>query len=278
MPAEMRIRPPSLLINSLAGAMLRSLRIHHYGLENAHRALSASHHGSIMVCHWHQSLLTVLAPALDTRLRLAVLTSLSSDGDIITSFLESVGIRAVRGSSARGAARAAKAVMGALTEGFSMSMAVDGPRGPARQVKPGALEIARRQAVTIIPIAARASREFSFMRSWDRFRLPLPGAHVAMVYGEPVTYPPHEPTPGEILERVESLRLRIESQERYATALVRQFAPRSRFRPPFGPIAALALASGGSPVPPSPPASGPNAGDMSTGQARPPAGDVSTVS
>jgi len=245
----MRIRPPSLLINSLAGAMLRSLRIHHYGLENAHRALSTSPHGSIMVCHWHQSLLTVLAPALDTKLRLAVLTSLSSDGDIITSFLESVGIRAVRGSSTRGAARAAKAVMGALTEGYSMSMAVDGPRGPARQVKSGALEIARRQAVTIIPIAARASREFSFMRSWDRFRLPLPGAHVAMVYGEPVTYPSHEPSPAELLERVAFLRDRIEFQERYATALVRQFAPRSRFRPPLAPLASNAPATAAATIP-----------------------------
>jgi len=53
MLAEMRIRPPPLLINSLAGAMLRSLRIRHFGLENAEQALKNSVTGSIMVCHWH---------------------------------------------------------------------------------------------------------------------------------------------------------------------------------------------------------------------------------
>jgi lysophospholipid acyltransferase (LPLAT)-like uncharacterized protein len=227
----MRIRPPPLLVNAIAGALLRSLRVHHYGLERARAALTSSATGSIMVCHWHQSLLSVLAPALDTHLRLAVLTSLSGDGDIISSFLESVGIRAVRGSSTRGAARGAKAVMTALQDGWTMSMAVDGPRGPARVVKSGPLEIARRQGVTIIPIAARASREVSFSRSWDDFRLPLPGAHIAMIYGEPVTYPAHDPSPQELEERTAALRASLQSQEGYATRLVRQFAPRSRFRP-----------------------------------------------
>jgi lysophospholipid acyltransferase (LPLAT)-like uncharacterized protein len=227
----MRFQPPPLLVNSLAGALLRSLRVHHYGLERARSALSSSRSGSIMVCHWHQSLLSVLAPALDTRLRLAVLTSLSADGDIITSFLESVGIRAVRGSSRRGAARAAKDVMTALQEGWTVSMAVDGPKGPARVVKSGPLEIARREGVTVIPIAARASSEVSFNRSWDRFRLPLPGAHIAMIYGEPVTYPPQDPSPQELELRTATLRDCIDTQEKYATRLVRQFAPRSRFRP-----------------------------------------------
>jgi lysophospholipid acyltransferase (LPLAT)-like uncharacterized protein len=231
MTTVMRIRPPPALVNLLAGAMLRSLHVHHFGLARAHLALSASRTGSIMVCHWHQSLLSVLAPALDSRLRLAVLTSLSGDGDIISSFLESVGIRAVRGSSTRGGARAAKDVMGALHDGWTMSMAVDGPRGPAKVVKFGPLEIARRQSVTIIPIAARASCELSFRRSWDAFRLPLPGAHIAMIYGEPIHYPIHEPSPQEMTERAAALRVALNAQEAYATTLVRRFAPRSRFRP-----------------------------------------------
>jgi lysophospholipid acyltransferase (LPLAT)-like uncharacterized protein len=55
------------------------------------------------------------------------------------------------------------------------------------------LEIARRFGVPLVPIAARASCEFSFKRSWDRFRLPLPGSSVAICYGAPIMFPPESP-------------------------------------------------------------------------------------
>ncbi len=116
--------------------------------------------------------------------RVAVLASLSKDGEIMTSYLRKIGFRVARGSSSRGGAGGVKGLIEALHEGWLVVLTVDGPRGPFKQVKEGALELGRRLGVPVIPVAARATRELTFKRSWDRFRVPVPLSHVALMYGE----------------------------------------------------------------------------------------------
>jgi lysophospholipid acyltransferase (LPLAT)-like uncharacterized protein len=118
----------------------------------------------------------------------AVLTSRSKDGEIMARYVEALGIRPIRGSSSRGAAASALELMRVLHDGYHIALTIDGPRGPFKQVKDGAIEIARRHGVPLIPVAARASREISFKRSWDRFRVPLPGSHVVVHYGAPIWF------------------------------------------------------------------------------------------
>ncbi len=220
----MRLRPPPLLVYALARGLLHSLHVHHYGTGNLLNGARSSATGSLIACYWHQSLLSLVAAFQDTKLKVATLASRSGDGEIITSYLNRVGIRPVRGSSARGASAAAREIMEALAEGWHVAIAVDGPRGPAQVVKTGPLEVARRNGVTVIPVAARASREIEFARSWDRFRVPLPGSHVALVYGQPIRYPEGEPTAAELAGRAEDMRARLMRAEVEADRLVRRFA------------------------------------------------------
>lgn len=223
--AAMRIRPPGSLIYAAAQGLIGSLRFHRFGFEHLRRAASLSPTGTAIYCHWHQSLMTLIAPHQRTGIRIAALASLSGDGEIIADYLDRVGIRPVRGSSARGSARAAKELYGALAEGWHVVIPCDGPRGPARQCKEGPLEIARRHRVPVLPLAARASRDVE-LGSWDRFRIPLPGAHVAVVYGEPILYPPEEPSAEEVTARAAALSRELDRLDDRATALVRRFAPR----------------------------------------------------
>ncbi len=100
-------------------------------------------------------------------------------------------------------------------------------------VKTGPLEIARRHGVTVVPMAARASREIEFARSWDRFRVPLPGSHIAIVHGALSSgYPAHEPSAEEIATRGEDMRARLMRAEVEADRLVRRFANARRARGP----------------------------------------------
>jgi lysophospholipid acyltransferase (LPLAT)-like uncharacterized protein len=101
-------------------------------------------------------------------------------------YLEAIGLRAVRGSSSRGAVAGAAELMRVVHDGYHIVLTVDGPRGPFKQVKDGAIEIARRHGVPLIPAAARASRELCFKRAWDHFRIPVPGSHLVVEYGAPI--------------------------------------------------------------------------------------------
>lgn len=178
----MRITPSRKLVYNLAWGITCTLRVHRFGIANISQALRASPTGTCIVAHWHQSLLSVLLP--HHHMPVATLASHSRDGAIISRYLEDIGLRPVRGSSSRGGAAGARELIRCLEQGHSIVLNVDGPRGPFKEVKSGVPVIARRHGVPVIPIACRATREISLKGSWDRFRIPVPFAHMAAVYGE----------------------------------------------------------------------------------------------
>jgi lysophospholipid acyltransferase (LPLAT)-like uncharacterized protein len=213
----MKIRPPAGLIHAVAAGLMGSLRYHHFGVANLRAARRLSPTGAGVFCLWHQSLIPIIGP--HGGMKIAALASLSGDGAIIADILTRMGYRTVRGSSARGGARAAKELMSAIEDGWLLAITCDGPRGPYKQPKSGPVELARRFGLPLVPVAARATRELTFKRSWDRFRVPLPLSHVAVVYGEPVVFPTDEPDPAEIERRRVELGRRLDVLEARASAL-----------------------------------------------------------
>jgi hypothetical protein len=198
--------------------LCRTLRYRLYGLDNLRLASSLSPTRTFVVSHFHQSLLAILGP--HHHMPIATMASKSRDGDITAQYLEAIGLRVVRGSSSRGGAYGAFEMMKALREGYFAVINVDGPRGPYKNVKPGAIEIARRCGVPMVPLVARASHEFSLKRSWDRFRIPMPLARVAIIYGKPIVYGPDEPDARELHARRRQLALSLHELESQATRLV----------------------------------------------------------
>jgi hypothetical protein len=164
--------------------------VHTFGARHLRDASRLSSTGTFIACHWHQSLLSVMVP--HHHMRVAGLASRSRDGEIIAKYLESIGLRVIRGSSSKGASTAVIEMIRALKDNWNIVLNLDGPRGPFKQVKRGAFELARRCQVPLVPVVARASRELSLKFSWDRFRIPIPGSSLAVVYGQPIIYPPGE--------------------------------------------------------------------------------------
>lgn len=72
-----------------------------------------------------------------------------------------------------------------LDEGETMVISVDGPYGPARRVRPGALWLARLTGAPIYP-AGLAARPALHWPRWDRQMMPLPHGHTALVFGDPI--------------------------------------------------------------------------------------------
>lgn len=214
----MRITPSPRLVRTLVRGLTGTLRYHLFGVEHIRQAARQSPTGTFVACFWHQSVLTMLGP--HEQLPLTALVSKSRDGEITSRYLETMGVRVVRGSSSRGGAFGALELMRALKEGWHAVIILDGPRGPYKEVKSGSVEIARRCGVPLVPVTVRATREFSLKRSWDRFRVPLPLSHVAVVYGAPIIFPAGEPDDATLLARRQALAKTMHDLEAYATRLV----------------------------------------------------------
>lgn len=116
----------------------------------------------------------------------AVLVSKSKDGEVIARTMELSGIDAVRGSSSRGGAAAAREMVDILRSGRDVGITPDGPRGPAREVKEGAVRVAQLAGMPIVPIANSLSHRIEVAKAWDRFQVPLPFGRSVVIYGEPV--------------------------------------------------------------------------------------------
>jgi lysophospholipid acyltransferase (LPLAT)-like uncharacterized protein len=132
---------------------------------------------------WHQQLLMLTLLHRDRDI--AVMISLSRDGAVASRVVEQLGFRIVRGSSSRGGAAGLREMIEATGEGHPLALTVDGPRGPARRCKPGAIVIAGRARLPIVPTVAIPLHGRA-LNSWDRFLVPAPRSRIFVSYGNPI--------------------------------------------------------------------------------------------
>ena len=76
--------------------------------------------------------------------------------------------------------------------GYSPVVTPDGPFGPARVVKPGALIVAREASLPIQPWAASVRPSVRLTGRWDSQIVPLPFSRIHLAAGAPMTVGPRE--------------------------------------------------------------------------------------
>jgi len=152
---------------------------------HTHPALSALE-GRVpwVLCFWHGTQWPLLA--WKRRRATAVLVSLSTDGEIQSGALSSLGFCIERGSSSRGGARGLMAIVRRIKRGTDAAFAVDGPRGPLHEVKPGAILAAARTQGVLVPMGAACARGHRFERAWDKYFLGWPFSRAVVVLGAPI--------------------------------------------------------------------------------------------
>ena len=136
----------------------------------------------VIFVFWHGQLLPLLYHHRGEGI--VVLVSDHADGEYVTRVIERMGFGTARGSSTRGGSKGRRGLIRAAREGHDLAVSPDGPSGPARELKPGALLAAAVTGLPIIPVAVSASAAWR-LSSWDGFLVPKPFARVKLRYGAP---------------------------------------------------------------------------------------------
>lgn len=136
---------------------------------------------TIIFLLWHENM---FVPLYTNRYdKVHVLVSQHFDGEIISRVLHSLGFRTVRGSSTRGGFEAFLGMRKKLGK-YDIAITPDGPRGPRRNVKLGAVKLASETGNVVIPVGLACSR-YKRLKSWDKFLLIYPFSKCEVVYGKP---------------------------------------------------------------------------------------------
>jgi len=175
-----------------------TMRVREIGREHLEAARRSAAGGRVAFAFWHGHQF----PLVHTwrRRGVAILTSLSRDGTLQSLVLGGLGYYIIRGSASRGAVRGLVGIIRTVKEGRDCAFAVDGPRGPYHEVKPGVLFTAQKTGSAIVPITCSVRRARIFTRAWDRYILPWPLTRVVVAYGESLPVPP-----GTAPEEIEAL-------------------------------------------------------------------------
>lgn len=138
-------------------------------------------------CFWHGRLLFI--PYLNSRLRpMNVLISQHRDGILIAETIRWLGIRAVYGSSSKGARDALRAMLRLARAGENLAITPDGPRGPYQHAAPGTVWTASRTGLPIVPMSYTATPR-RHAKSWDKFLLPRFFSRVVIDVEAPIAIP-----------------------------------------------------------------------------------------
>ncbi|MEK7722705.1 MAG: lysophospholipid acyltransferase family protein [Elusimicrobiota bacterium] len=131
---------------------------------------------------WHRQ--EVLLIYLQRNRGLCGLISKSRDGEYMARILLRFGFSFVRGSTTSGGFLSLRALIKAARSGASLAITPDGPHGPVFKVQPGAIYLAQKTGIPVIPCACALSKK-KILRSWDKYQFPLPFGRIQTVYGAP---------------------------------------------------------------------------------------------
>ncbi|MCF8258200.1 MAG: DUF374 domain-containing protein [Flavobacteriales bacterium] len=105
----------------------------------------------------------------------------------VHAMLRLMGVKKLAfGSSGNGGRQALDEVISYLKEGYSTVITPDGPHGPVKQLKPGAMIMAAETGIPIVPVTFSAGSHWT-LPTWDRKIWPRPFSKIVMDFHPPIT-------------------------------------------------------------------------------------------
>jgi hypothetical protein len=141
---------------------------------------------SVILAIWHGQLLVAFTYFRERQFY--GLAGTHRDADLIARIGAREGWHFLRGSSSERGSAAFRRMVGVLkTPGAVLTITPDGPQGPARIPKPGAIRAAQLTGVPIVPMAAQSTRHW-ILKNWDAFYLAQPFGRIEVQFGPPLWF------------------------------------------------------------------------------------------
>lgn len=185
----------------LIRAWFSTIRLRWYGGEYLHPDPRTRRNG--IGVFWHQRLLGFGYSHGNFRPR--ILISQSRDGELIARVARGLGCVPIRGSSRRGPVGAMRGLLAEVKSGYDITITPDGPLGPLHVFQMGAVYLASKTGLPLVPASIAYGRCWRF-KSWDRFIVPWPFTWGVIHVGEAVMVPPDLDATG-----LEAWRRRLET-------------------------------------------------------------------
>ena len=148
----------------------------------------------VIAAAWHGRI-GMLAYTVPTPQVVRVLVSNHRDGELIAGVIKLFGYKSIRGSTRdeakpkqKGGMKALRLMTRAITEGHTIFITPDGPRGPRMRASQGIIKLAQLTGVPILPFSY-SMRHRRVAHSWDKFIIPRPFSRGIFVWGEPIYVP-----------------------------------------------------------------------------------------
>lgn len=136
----------------------------------------------IMLACWHENLVSVACFFKNWEKKIWVISSTHRDSRVLATILESWKYKLIRGSSTRGWLPVLKKLIKVFSTPKSIvAITNDGPKGPAKQSKPGALKVALKHNVRIVGMSSEVS-SFWRLKTWDKMILPKPFSTIKIYF------------------------------------------------------------------------------------------------
>jgi lysophospholipid acyltransferase (LPLAT)-like uncharacterized protein len=150
--------------------------------EESYKALR-SQNKPVIILVWHGRIF--LPPYFFRKRGVSALISPSGDGEIMAQIISGWGYRIFRGSGSHSMVKTWALMKRELDEGGELILVPDGPKGPNRIMKLGALKLAQQTGAYLVPFTFSSTRKKN-LNSWDQFLMFYPFGKVVVLLGEPV--------------------------------------------------------------------------------------------
>jgi hypothetical protein len=165
----------------------------------------------VVLLIWHGKIFVV--PFFFRKRGILALVSPSQDGEFVAKLMDGWGYKLIRGSGSHPMKTAWIEMIKELDAGGEVMIIPDGPKGPDRIFKPGAVKLAAETGAVMVPFSFSARRR-KILHSWDRFEMFLPFTKIAAVYGEPIEIPRNLSPEKQEEERLRAEKIMIEFDAR----------------------------------------------------------------
>jgi lysophospholipid acyltransferase (LPLAT)-like uncharacterized protein len=163
-----------------------TLRVEIVGIQNAAQIRNKDEAG--IGVFWHRCIFPAAWIWRDRGV--VVMNTVNFDGQWTRKVIEWLGFGTAQGSSSRGGMAGLTALAQKLGEGKHVAFTVDGPRGPRYVAKPGPVILARRMNCPISVFHIGVESGYTFKKSWDLFKVPMPFSRAVMIFAPVIRMKP----------------------------------------------------------------------------------------